>query len=217
MNPLGYVHRYEPPPQSAAPGTLLLLHGTGGNENDLLPVGRAIAPGAGLLAPRGPVLEHGMPRFFRRHAEGVLDHADLVARAHQLADWVLAAAERHRFDPRRVVAVGFSNGANIAAATLLLRPGLFAGAILLRPLMPFEPPEPPSLQGCRVLVAAGRVDTVAPAAQAERLTTLLRASGAEVTLHWSPVGHTLDRADLEAARRWWEERRESPADGPGAA
>ena len=215
MSLLLFHHRYEPPGGPDARDTLLLLHGTGGNENDLLPVGRAIAPGAGLLAPRGPVLEHGMPRFFRRHAEGVFDHADLVARTHQLADFVAASAVQYAFDPARVTAVGFSNGANIAAAMLLLRPETLAGAILLRPLVPFVPEHAPSLAGRRVLVAAGRVDTVAPAAQAEGLAGLLRSAGAEVTLHWSPAGHTLDRADLEAARTWGEQGR--PPAGPGPA
>ncbi len=203
MSALTFQHRYEPPDAAISPGTLLLLHGTGGNENDLLPVGRAIAPGAGLLSPRGQVLEHGMPRFFRRLAEGVFDLEDLMARTHQLADFVAAAAVQHEFDPARVTAVGFSNGANIAAAMMLLRPETLAGAILLRPMVPFVPDCPPSLAGRRVLVAAGRTDPVVPAAQVEQLTAILREAGADVTLHWSPAGHTLDRADLTAAVAWW--------------
>ena len=196
--------RYRFEPAAAGEDTLLLLHGTGGNENDLLPVGRAIGPGAGLLSPRGQVLEHGMPRFFRRLAEGVFDHEDLVARTHQLADFVAAAAREHGFDPARVTAVGFSNGANIAAAMLLLRPEVLKGAVLLRPMVPFVPERAPSLRGRRVLVAAGRTDPVVPAAQVEQLTGILRDAGADVTLHWSPAGHTLDRADLTAAVAWWE-------------
>ena len=201
-----FQHRYEPPATPEARHTLLLLHGTGGNENDLLPVGLAIAPGAGLLSPRGQVLEHGMPRFFRRLAEGVFDHADLVARTHQLADFVASAAKRYGFDASRVIAVGFSNGANIAGAMLLLRPESLAGAILLRPMVPFVPERPPALAGKRVLVAAGRTDPVVPAAQVEQLTGILRDAGADVTLHWSGSGHTLDRADLTAAVSWWEGR-----------
>jgi predicted esterase len=202
MSPLAFQHRYEPPDRTDCAETVLLLHGTGGNENDLLPVGRAIAPGAGLLSPRGQVLEHGMPRFFRRLAEGVFDHEDLVARTHQLADFVAAAARHHGFDPARVTAIGFSNGANIASAMLLLRPGSLTGAILLRPMVPFVPESPPSLAGRRVLIAAGRADPVVPTAQVEQLAGILSGAGADVTLHWSPSGHTLDRADLVAAVSW---------------
>lgn len=206
MSVAAYIHRFEPPEVEPSPGTLLLLHGTGGNENDLLPVGRAIAPGAALLSPRGPVLEHGMPRFFRRLAEGVFDHEDLVARTHQLADFVAAAAVEHGFDAKRVTAVGFSNGANIAASMMLLRPETLASAILLRPMVPFVPEKSPTLTGRRVLVAGGRTDPVVPAAQVEQLAAILREAGADVTLHWSPAGHTLHRADLTTAVEWWEAR-----------
>jgi predicted esterase len=201
-----YTHRFEPAPSGAADGTLLLLHGTGGNENDLLPVGHAIAPDAALLSPRGRVLENGMPRFFRRLAEGVFDHEDLVARTHELADFVAESAKRYGFDARRVVAVGFSNGANIAGAMMLLRPETLAGAILLRPMVPFEPKTPPDLRGRRALVAAGKADPIVKPEQSERLAEILRAAGADVTLHWSPGGHTLDRADLTAAAAWMQHK-----------
>jgi predicted esterase len=200
-----YVHRFEPAPPGAAGRTLLLLHGTGGNENDLLPVGRAVAPESALLSPRGRVLENGMPRFFRRIAEGVFDHEDLVARTHELADFVAESANRYAFDPKRVVAVGFSNGANIAGSMLLLRPESLAGAILLRPMVPFEPKTPPDLRGRRVLVAAGKADPIVKPENSERLAEILREAGADVTLHWSPGGHTLDRADLTAAAAWWQD------------
>jgi predicted esterase len=198
------IHRFEPSPGGVAGGTLLLLHGTGGNENDLLPVGRAIAPTAALLSPRGRVLEHGMARFFRRLAEGVFDLEDLVARTHELADFVAESAKRYGFDAKRVVAVGFSNGANIAASMMLLRPETLAGAILLRPMVPFEPRTSPDLRGRRALVAAGKADPIVPPEQSERLAVILREAGADVTLHWSPGGHTLDRADLAAAAAWWQ-------------
>jgi predicted esterase len=175
-----------------------------------MPLGRAIAPRSNLLAPRGQVLENGMPRFFRRLAEGVFDHADLVLRSHQLADFVAEAAKRYGFDPGRVFAAGFSNGANIAAAVMLLRPETLAGAILFRPMVPFEPDAPPPLPGRRVLIRAGRGDALVPGAQTERLAELLRAAGAEVTLQWSPGGHGLERGDLDAAVEWWRT-------GPGAA
>jgi len=199
-----FVHRFEPAPPGTSDGTLLLLHGTGGNENDLLPVGRTLAPHAALLSPRGRVLEHGMPRFFRRLAEGVLDQEDLVARSHELAGFVAESAKRYGFDAARVVAAGYSNGANIAAAMMLLRPEILAGAILLRPMVPLEKIPPADLRGRRVLVAAGKGDTIVPAEQSSRLAKILGDAGAEVTLQWSPGGHTLDRADLAAAAAWWK-------------
>lgn len=210
MKPVEFIHRFEPAAAAPAGHTLLLLHSTGGNEDELMPLGRAISPRSNLLAPRGQVLENGMPRFFRRLAEGVFDHADLVARSHQLADFVAEAAGRYEFDPGRVFAVGFSNGANIAAAVMLLRPETLAGAILFRPMVPFEPEVTPPLPGRQVLVRAGRADALVPAAQSERLAALLRAAGAGVTLQWSPGGHGLERGDLDAAVAWW-------GTGPGAA
>ena len=199
-----FIHRFEPAPDGDSDGTLLLLHGTGGNENDLLPLGRAVAPRASLLSPRGQVLEHGMPRFFRRLSEGVFDREDLERRAIALGDFVHASAARYGFDAGRVVAVGFSNGANVASALLLLRPAVLAGAVLLRPMVPFAPERPPSLAGRRVLVAAGRADTVVPSGESERLAELLRSAGADVTVHWSPGGHVLERGDLAAATAWWQ-------------
>ncbi len=199
-----FLHRFEPAAEGPGDATLLLLHGTGGNENDLLPLGRAISPRAALLSPRGKVLEHGMPRFFRRLAEGVFDHDDLVARSNELADFVGVAAKRYGFDAKRVVAVGFSNGANIAGAIMLLRPEVLAGAILLRPMVPFVPEALPALAGRRVLVAAGKSDPVVPARQSEILADMLKSAGAEVTLHWSPGAHGLDRSDLVAASEWWK-------------
>ena len=204
---MSFVHRFEPEAESPNEGTLLLLHGTGGNENDLLPLGRAITPRAALLSPRGNVLEHGMPRFFRRLAEGVFDHEDLLARTHQLADWVGVAAREHHFDPKRVIAVGFSNGANIAGAMLLLHPETLAGAILIRPMVPFVPDSLPKLDGRRVLVAAGQSDPIVPARQSEMLAEMLTRAGAEVTLHWAPGAHGLDRSDLSAASQWWQAAR----------
>lgn len=196
---LGFQHRFVPATDPTAP-PLLLLHGTGGNEDDLLPFGEALRPGAARLSPRGQVLENGMPRFFRRLAEGVFDLDDLRARAGQLADFVDAA--RREYGLAAPIAVGFSNGANIAAALLLLRPGTLAGALLLRAMVPLVPETLPALAGAPVMLVAGRADPIVPPAQTEALAELLRRSGARVTTEWLPGGHGLTRDDLELGRRW---------------
>ena len=182
--------------------TLLMLHGTGGDEHDLLPLAEMLMPDAAVLSPRGQVLENGMPRFFRRLAEGVFDEEDLRARAGDLASFVTGAAERHGFDPRGVVAVGFSNGANIASAVMLLHPGTLAGAIVIRGQVPLVPDPLPALNGTRVLISNGRSDPLVGPAETERLAGLLRSSGADVTLEWQPGGHQLTQADVQAARAW---------------
>ena len=194
---LKLVHRFEP--GSADHPTLLLLHGTGGDENDLLPLGQALLPGAALLSPRGAVLERGQPRFFRRLAEGVFDLEDLHLRTAELATFIRDAARFYQFDAGRVVAVGFSNGANIAASLMLSDTGLPAGAVLLRPMVPFEPKARPSLRGAPVLISAGRNDPIVPTALVERLGVLLKESGASVDLVWQPGGHGLTKGDVEAA------------------
>ena len=202
---LGFVHRYVPPNANgelAGATTLLLLHGTGGDEEDLLPLGRGLLPGAGLLSPRGKVLERGAPRFFRRVAEGVFDQEDLAQRTQELAAFVEAATASYHLEPDGIVAVGFSNGANIAASLLLRRPGLLRGAVLLSPMVPFEPEEMPRLEGTPVFIGAGRTDVISPPAQAERLAELFRRAGADVHLHWDPNGHSVTRAELDAARDW---------------
>jgi predicted esterase len=197
----GFVHRFDPAKEPGAP-TLILLHGTGGDENDLLPLGRMLDERAALLSPRGKVLENGMPRFFRRLSMGVFDEEDLVNRTHELASFVEEAASEYGLDPKRLFAVGFSNGANIAASLLLLHPGLLAGAVLLRAMTPFELETLPDLSGTPVYLAAGRSDQMIPAESAERLAELLRKAGAEVTLDWQPGGHGIGRAEVEAARAW---------------
>ncbi len=201
---LGFIHRFVPGSGSgpAADMTLLLLHGTGGDEDDLLPLGRHLAPGAALLSPRGKVLEHGMPRFFRRLAEGVFDQEDLVRRADELAQFVAQAAAVYGFDPARVVAAGFSNGANIAAALLLLHPGALAAVALLHPMVPLEPERASDLSGIAVFAGAGRQDSLVQLAETERLVRLLQGYGADVTLSWQPGGHMLGPAEVEAARQW---------------
>jgi predicted esterase len=199
--PLSFAHRFIPAEGPDVP-TLLLLHGTGGDENDLLPLGRMLDEQAALLSPRGKVLENGMPRFFRRLAMGVFDQEDLVNRTHELAEFVTASASEYGFEPGRVFAVGFSNGANIAASLLLLHPDLLAGAVLLRAMAPFEPEMSPDLSGTPVYLAAGRSDQMVPPESTERLAELLKAAGAEVTLDWQPGGHGIGRTEIEAARTW---------------
>lgn len=198
---VGDVHRFVPGATVAAP-TLLVLHGTGGDESDLLPLARQLAPAASLLSPRGPVLEHGMPRFFRRLAVGRFDLADLARRTAELGRFVRGAADRYGFDPTRVVALGYSNGANIAASLLLTDGAALAGAVLLRPMLPFEPEALPDLIGKPVWIAAGRRDPYAPAASVEALADHLRRAGARVELAWSDGGHALEPDELAAAKRF---------------
>jgi predicted esterase len=199
MTALGFAHRFVPGERGAP--TLLLLHGTGGTEDDLLPLGRELRPGAALLSPRGPVLENGMPRFFRRLAEGVFDQEDLARRTAELAAFVAAARRSYDVDGNPVIAVGYSNGANIAANLLLAGTGALDAAVLLRPMVPSEPAAPPVLAGRAALLLAGELDPIA-GRQPERLAALLRAGGAEVALRWLPAGHGLVRADVEAAQAW---------------
>jgi len=196
---MSFIHHFEAGHDPTLP-PLLLLHGTGGNEHDLVPLGRELAPGAALLSPRGKVLENGMPRFFRRLAEGVFDEADVVNRANELADFITAARETHRIDAP--IAVGFSNGANIAAAILLLRPEALAGAILLRAMVPLSNPPKADLTGKPVLLLSGRQDPIVPAENAARLAGLLKAAGVDVDHRTLPAGHGLSQADLTIAKDW---------------
>lgn len=202
---LGFVHRYIPATAhagAASRATLLLLHGTGGDETDLIPLGAALLPGAAVLSPRGKVLEGTAPRFFRRLSEGVFDQEDLARRTDELAQYIEAAIRAYQLVGDNVVAVGFSNGANIATSVLLRHPGLLRGAVLLGPMVPFEPDTPPDLTGTGVFIGAGRTDPIATPEHAERLTGLLRQAGADVTLHWHLGGHTITQSEVEAARRW---------------
>lgn len=205
MSELGFAHRAEPPSDPGAP-TLLLLHGTGGNENDLIPLAKMLASRAGILSPRGQVLEQGMPRFFRRLSEGVFDLDDLRRRTGELAEFVTAASKHYGFDPHHVIAVGFSNGANIAASLLLLHPGVLSGAILLRAMVPLVPDPLPRLPQTPVLLSNGRHDPLVKPEETERLADLLTRAGADVTLAWQAAGHEATRADIIASRKWLESR-----------
>jgi phospholipase/carboxylesterase len=209
---LGFVHRYLPSTNDKAAttadgATLLVLHGTGGDENDMIPLARRILPHSNILSPRGNVLENGAPRFFRRLSEGVFDMNDLVSRTDELAEFVRRASSAYGFNPRRVVALGYSNGANIAASVLLMHPRLLSGAVLLRPLIPFEVQSVPELSGTKVLIEAGTEDAMIPRELVERLARVLEKGRAEVTIRWQKgVGHSLSEQDVEIAARWASER-----------
>ncbi len=198
---LGFSYRFEP---GEATRTLLLLHGTGADENDLIPLGRTLDRRAHLLSPRGKVLENGNPRFFRRFAEGVLDVDDLKDRTHELVAFIEAASEDHELDASQIIAVGYSNGANIAASTLFLHPKTLRAAMLLRPMMVFEPEDEPDLGDLDVHIASGRSDPLIDPGDPERLTRLLRHLGARVEINWSPGGHPLEPGEIDAARSWLE-------------
>jgi phospholipase/carboxylesterase len=201
MSNLQFVHRYVPG-TGANQRVLLLLHGTGGDESDLLPLGRELDPAAALLSPRGRVLENGMPRFFRRFAEGVFDEEDVIGRANELADFITAAAAEYRFHPADVTALGYSNGANIAAAMMLLRPEVLTAAVLLRAMVPLSSPTASDITGKRVLISAGQLDPIVPAGNAARLASLLKARGADVALEVQAASHGLVPGDIDLAKQW---------------
>ena len=198
-NDLTFTHRFEPGTRLEAP-PLLLLHGTGGDENDLLPLGQTVSPGSALLSPRGKVLEHGMPRFFRRLSEGVFDEDDVRRRADELADFVETA--RARYGIAAPVALGYSNGANIAAAMLLLRPNVLAGAILLRAMVPLSEPPQADLKDKPVLIVSGKLDPIIPASNSAQLAALLSHAGANVQHPVLPTGHQLTQTDLTLSKEW---------------
>jgi phospholipase/carboxylesterase len=195
---LSFIHRFEPGASTAAP--LLLLHGTGGDENDLLPLGKALAPDRALLSPRGKVLENGMPRFFRRLAEGVFDEQDVIERAYELADFIAKAGKAYKM--AKPIAIGFSNGANIAAAILLLRPEALSGAILLRAMVPLVKPPQVDLAQKPVLIISGASDPIIPASNANQLATMLKNAHADVQHVTLPTGHNLTQNDVTLATKW---------------
>jgi phospholipase/carboxylesterase len=195
----GFAHRFFPGESNA---TLLLLHGTGGSEDDLVPLGQQLAPEAAILSPRGKVSEYGAARFFRRLAEGVFDHEDLVFRTQELAEFIEAASDEYGFDLGRLVAVGYSNGANIAASLMLLHPGLLRAAVLFRAMVPFEPEEVPDLSGMPVFLAAGRRDQMIPPQNTQRLVEILTEAGADLDVRWRDTGHGLTYEEAAEAKEW---------------
>ena len=200
MTDLGFIHRFVPASSMNYPA-LLLLHGTGGDESDLIPLGSGLLPGTALLSPRGKVLENEMPRFFRRLSEGVFDLDDLAQRTEELARFIERARREYKLGDQ-LVAVGYSNGANIAASLILREPQHISGAILFRAMVPFSPEAVPRTGGMPIFLSAGQRDPIVPAANTRRLASLFEAGGAEVFLHWHAGGHELGRDDLDAARSW---------------
>lgn len=196
-------HIYQAGSRPDAP-TLLLLHGTGGNENDLIGLASLIAPGAAVLGVRGNVSENGMPRFFRRLAEGVFDEPDLIARTAELGSFLGAAAEEYGFDRANVYALGYSNGANIAASLMFHQAGVFKGAILHHPMVPLRGLELPDLNGLPVFIGAGENDPIVPRSETEELASLLSGAGANVEIHWERQGHQLTRTEAAAAADWFK-------------
>jgi predicted esterase len=200
---LGFIHNFVPASSGSrhAP-TLLLLHGTGGDENDLLSLGHELWPGAALLGVRGKVLENGVPRFFRRFAEGVFDLEDLKSRTEELANFIDAAAERYGFSKNKLIIVGYSNGANIGSSLILLHPHYMAAAVLFRAMVPFVPDQIRDFSQLSVFIGAGRLDPIVPSGQIEELAALFQTGGADVTISWGQGGHELGADDILAAKNW---------------
>lgn len=198
-----FIHRFIPATQPELGITLLLLHGTGGNEEDLLPFGRELLPGAALLSPRGRIVENGMPRFFRRFGEGVFDIDDLKFQTHELNDFIKAAEQVYGVGRNKFVAAGYSNGANIAASLLLLHPHTLAGAVLFRPMVPFTPDFEPNLGHTSILLSGGIRDPIIPRDNTEALAAMLTGFGAETEVYWHRGGHELGQDDLNVAKQWF--------------
>ncbi|MGC2429920.1 MAG: alpha/beta hydrolase [Nitrososphaeraceae archaeon] len=203
---LGFIHRFIPANSKAKQTdlTILLLHGTGGNEEDLIPLGKELASNASILSVRGNVLENGMPRFFRRIKEGVFDLEDLNLRTNELADFILNSSSIYEFDLERIIAVGFSNGANIGASLLLRRPEILTGAILFRAMVPFIPKVLPDLSKAHILLSEGLHDPIVNRWEAENLLRLFTKAHSDATLEWQDSGHTLVQEDIVTSRRWLE-------------
>ena len=183
--------------------TLLLLHGTGGTEHDLINVAKEIDAKANILSVRGNILENGMPRFFRRLAEGVFDMEDLLFRTKELVDFIDEASTKYKFDRQQVIAVGYSNGANIAGSLLYHHKDSLRGAILHHPMVPNREADIPNLTGVDVWIGAGTNDFMCPPQESEQLETMLQSNGAHVTTAWFNYGHQLTMQEVQAAKEWY--------------
>jgi phospholipase/carboxylesterase len=203
-NGLDFIHRFISANSKAKQAnlTLLLLHGTGGTEDDLIPLGKELASDASILSVRGKVLENGMPRFFRRLEEGVFDLEDLKMRTDELAEFILKSSSMYEFDPKKMVAVGYSNGANIGASLLLKRPEVLAGAILFRAMVPFVPDVLPDLSTKSLILLEGLRDPIVSRREAESLMKLFTDARCDVTLKWQDSGHNLTQEDIVLAKKW---------------
>ena len=202
MTQTSFIHRFIPADNPNEKRTLLLLHGTGGDENDLVPLGQTILPGAAILSPRGRISEGGMARFFRRFAEGVFDVPNIHEEANALAEFVSAAAQEYGFDPRNVVAAGFSNGANMAHSLLMLHRDTIQEAVLIRAMMTLPDLTPLSLEGKRIFMSNGKSDPIMPIPEVEALANQFKTAGAEVTQLWLDAGHNLTRTEVDDIRTW---------------
>jgi phospholipase/carboxylesterase len=199
---IGFIHRFLPAEDKTSAETLIVLHGTGGNEDDLIGIGQTIAPGAAILSPRGKVLENGAPRFFKRLAEGVFDPKEVRSRAEELAGFIRAAISRYALNPERVFAMGYSNGANIASTVMFIDPELLRGAILFRPMLVLETDGRSDLTGRGVFISAGQMDPIVPVKSVVRLVELFEASHADITLKWHQAGHNLLPSEVREAANW---------------
>ena len=202
-----FVHIYIPPTDISIDNTLILLHGTGGDEESLLQLAGFIAPQSGVLSPRGKVLENGMPRFFRRLSEGVFDLEDLRVRTDELASFIKAASEEYGFPSDMLSAVGYSNGANMAASLMLTYPRIFRKAVLFHPMVPFVPEKLPDSSATDVLITAGTNDPIVRPEESQKLADLLGRTGARVELFWQENGHNLTRDEINAAKSFLSESR----------
>lgn len=201
----GFTHIYNPPSDPLNKTTILLLHGTGGDEESLLPLAKFLLPDASVLSPRGRVLENGMPRFFKRLSEGVFDMDDLCIGTAELAGFIKNALEEYGINSDSIITAGYSNGANIASSVIFSYPGLLKTAVLFHPMIPFVPDSPPDLSGTSVFITAGRNDPIVRSEETEMLAALYRDYGASVDVFWHDSGHSLTRGELEAARSFLSE------------
>lgn len=201
---MDFIHKYIPiqTHRSQNTTTLVLLHGTGGNEEDLVPLGQFLSTEVNLLGIRGKVSEGGMSRFFRRLSEGVFDEEDLIFRTHELAQFIRDAVKEYQLNADKLVAVGYSNGANIAASMMLLEPNVLSAAVLLRAMVPLEPTTLPDLTGRSALMQCGRRDPLISPEGSQRLADMLTEAGANVTLNWQDTGHGLTTPEFRAAQSW---------------
>lgn len=184
--------------------TFCLLHGTGGDENDLVPIARSIDPHAGVIGIRGNVSENGMNRFFRRHAEGVFDQEDIILQSGNMMAFLQKAAAHYEFTLQHTTFLGYSNGANIATSVLFLHPQIVQSAILLRPMLTLVPDIAPDLSGHKIFIAAGLHDGLVPVEHTNKLADLYRTYGAVVELAWLNAAHGLTREDIEKAKIWYK-------------